>query len=69
MTDQNGAQAKRRSLGSLPQQPALTSERIKLLLSKALLDPGSLSHDDIRQITASVVFHLQELKDLAFRYT
>ena len=69
MTDQNGAEAKRRGLEGLPQQPALTSERIKLLLSKALLDPASLSHDEIRQIAASVVFHLQELKDLAFRDT
>ena len=66
MTDQNGSETKRRNLEAVPEQPSLISERIKLLLSRALNDPASLSHDDIRQLAASVVYHLHALKNLTF---
>lgn len=65
MTDQNGQQDQRQER-TLPEPPLITSERIKGLLSRALTSPESLNHDDIREIAASVVFHLQSLKKLTF---
>ena len=65
MTDQNG-QEDQRQKPTLPQPPILTSDRIKGLLSRALTHPESLSHDEVREIAASVVFYLQAIKNLTF---
>ena len=46
------------TLQSITPQPAPTSERIKELLSRALMKPETLAPKDIQAIAASVVYHL-----------
>ena len=66
MTNQDGANGHSSRLQGIPEPPALTSERIKALLSKALTNTGELTQQEMREIAASVVFHLQALKGVAF---
>lgn len=66
MTDQQNGQEDQRPKTKLPEPPALASERMKGLISRALTCPESLNHDEIREIAASVVFHLKAIKGLTF---
>ena len=45
----------------LPQPPDILSDRIKSLLSKALLSPETLKPEEAREMAASVVMHLHSL--------
>ena len=41
-----------------PPQPEPTSPRIKALLGKALTKPGTLTPSEVKEIAASVAYHL-----------
>lgn len=45
-----------------PAPPAVNSDRIKDMLGRALLQPGSLSAVEVQELAASVVGHLVNLK-------
>ena len=46
------------TLQPITPQPAPTSERIKGLLSRALMKPKSLAPQEVQEIAASIVYHL-----------
>ena len=46
-----------------PKPPELGSERIKGFLSRALLEPGSLTPHEVQELAASVLSHLIKRKN------
>ena len=47
----------------LPKPPELKSDQTKRLLSKCLLTPSLVSQNEIRDLAASVVYHLTSHHD------
>ena len=44
--------------GTITPQPPPNDPRIKALLSRALMEPQTLSPGEVREIAASIVYHL-----------
>ena len=51
-----------RRIQAMRRPPDLMSDRIKGLVSRALVGPGGLTDSEVRELAASVVFHLARLK-------